>query len=101
MADNALGYRYTSGPIVVNGKIVAGMTGCERYKDGTCFISAHDPQTGAGGPVLEQWWHEQFGHTFDCLTHSEARCLARSPDVDTVRDRIAAAKQEGDGPGCS
>ena len=23
------------------------MTGCERYKDGTCFISAHDPQTGA------------------------------------------------------
>ena len=47
VADNRLGYRYTSGPIVVNGKIVAGMTGCERYKDGTCFISAHDPQTGA------------------------------------------------------
>ena len=47
VADNRLGYRYTSGPIIVNGKIVAGMTGCERYKDGTCFISAHDPQTGA------------------------------------------------------
>ncbi len=47
VADNRLGYRYTSGPILVNGKIVAGMTGCERYKDGTCFISAHDPQTGA------------------------------------------------------
>ena len=47
VADNRLGYRYTSGPIVVTGKIVAGMTGCERYKDGTCFISAHDPQTGA------------------------------------------------------
>ena len=47
VADNRLGYRYTSGPIVVQGKIVAGMTGCERYKDGTCFISAHDPQTGA------------------------------------------------------
>ena len=46
VADNMLGYRYTSGPIVVNGKIVAGMTGCERYKDGTCFISAHDPDTG-------------------------------------------------------
>ena len=46
-ADNTLGYRHTSGPIVVNGRIVAGMTGCERYKDGTCFISAHDPQTGA------------------------------------------------------
>ena len=47
VADNTLGYRYTSGPIVVRGKVVAGMTGCERYKDGTCFISAHDAQTGA------------------------------------------------------
>ena len=47
VADNSLGYRYTSGPIIVKGKVVAGMTGCERYKNGTCFISAHDPQTGA------------------------------------------------------
>jgi alcohol dehydrogenase (cytochrome c) len=46
VADSKLGYRYTSGPIVVKGKIVAGMTGCERYKDDICFISAHDPQTG-------------------------------------------------------
>ena len=46
VADNALGYRYTSGPIVVKGKIVAGMTGCERYKNDVCFISAHDAQTG-------------------------------------------------------
>ena len=23
------------------------MTGCERYKEGGCFISAHDPETGA------------------------------------------------------
>ena len=47
VADTRLGYRYTSGPIVVDGRIIAGMTGCERYKDGTCFISAHDAQTGA------------------------------------------------------
>ena len=46
VADYKLGYRYTSGPIVVKGKIVAGMTGCERYKNDVCFISAHDPQTG-------------------------------------------------------
>ena len=46
VADNNLGYRYTSGPIIVEGKVVAGMTGCERYKAGTCFISAHDAQTG-------------------------------------------------------
>ncbi len=46
VADEALGYRYTSGPIVVKGKIIAGITGCERYKDDVCFISAHDLQTG-------------------------------------------------------
>ena len=47
VADWKRGYRYTSGAIVVKGQIVAGMTGCERYKEGGCFISAHDPETGA------------------------------------------------------
>lgn len=44
------------------------------------------------GTKLETWWQEIFGHTFDCLTQSEARYLARTSDVDTIRDRIAAAK---------
>ena len=47
VADSALGYRYTSGPIIVRGRVVAGMTGCERYKNEVCFISAHDARTGA------------------------------------------------------
>ncbi len=46
VADNAFGYRYTSGPIIANDKIVAGMTGCERYKNDVCFISAHDVESG-------------------------------------------------------
>ncbi len=46
VADHRLGYRYTSGAIVVKGAIVAGITGCERYKNDVCFISAHDPDTG-------------------------------------------------------
>ena len=46
VADGKLGYGYTSGPIVAKGKIVAGIAGCEKYKNGNCFISAHDPQTG-------------------------------------------------------
>jgi alcohol dehydrogenase (cytochrome c) len=50
VADYKLGYRYTSGPIVVNGRIVAGMTGCDRFKNDVCFISAHDPETG------KQFW---------------------------------------------
>ena len=45
-ADPELGYRYTSGPIIADGRVVAGITGCERYKNDVCFISAHDPETG-------------------------------------------------------
>jgi alcohol dehydrogenase (cytochrome c) len=46
VADTKLGYTYSSGPIVVRGLIVAGITGCQRYKNDVCFISAHDAQTG-------------------------------------------------------
>jgi alcohol dehydrogenase (cytochrome c) len=46
VADSKLGYTYSSGPIVVKGMIVAGMTGCQRYKNDVCFISAHDAQSG-------------------------------------------------------
>ena len=47
------------------------------------------------GSDFEKWWKAHFGHAFDCLTQSEARYLARSPDVDTIRNRLAAAKQGG------
>ena len=50
------------------------------------------------GPDFEKWWREHFGHTFDCLTQSECRYLARSPDVDTIRNRLAEAQQDGNGP---
>ena len=53
------------------------------------------------GPDFEKWWREQFGHTFDCLTQSEARYLSRSPDVDTIRNRLAAAMRKGDRRGHS
>ena len=47
------------------------------------------------GSDFEKWWKTHFGHAFDCLTQSEARYLVRSPDVDTIRNRLAAAKQGG------
>jgi len=53
------------------------------------------------GTELEKWWQKTFAHSFDCLTQSEARYLTRSPDVDTIRDRVAQAKQAGDGGGVS
>ena len=49
------------------------------------------------GRDFEQWWRDHFGHAFDCLTQSEARYLARSPDADTIRDRLAAALCAGGG----
>ena len=48
------------------------------------------------GTEFEHWWREQFGHAFNCLTQSEARYLARSPDADTIRNRLAAAMRGGD-----
>ena len=46
VADEQLGYQYTAGPIVVRGKVIAGITGCSRYKDDVCFITGHDAATG-------------------------------------------------------
>jgi alcohol dehydrogenase (cytochrome c) len=46
VADSKLGYQYTSGPIVVRGKIIAGISGCNRYKEDVCFINALDAATG-------------------------------------------------------
>ena len=46
VADAQLGYEYTSGPIVVRGKVIAGITGCTRYKEDVCFITGHDAATG-------------------------------------------------------
>jgi adenine/guanine phosphoribosyltransferase-like PRPP-binding protein len=41
------------------------------------------------GQDLEHFWRERFGHGFDALTQSEARYLSRSPDADTIRNRLA------------
>lgn len=41
---------------------------------------------------LEEWWKIRFGYGFDCLTQSEARYLERSPDADTIRNRVTASE---------
>ena len=47
IADPALGYTNVSGPIVAGGLVVNGINGCTRFVEESCFITAHDPQTGA------------------------------------------------------
>ncbi|HLI84906.1 MAG TPA: PQQ-binding-like beta-propeller repeat protein [Bryobacteraceae bacterium] len=46
IADPAKGYGNTSGPLIIDGKVIQGMGGCDRYKETGCFISAYDAETG-------------------------------------------------------
>ncbi len=50
LGNNAKGFGNSSGPIIINGKVVQGLGGCERYKaadaDQGCYISGLDAQTG-------------------------------------------------------
>ena len=39
-------YTFSSGPIVADGTIVAGLTGCEYYWEDTCYIVGVDGRTG-------------------------------------------------------
>ncbi len=43
---NEEGYRFSSGPIVADGTLVAGLTGCERFREDTCYIVGLDGRTG-------------------------------------------------------
>ncbi|HEX3484217.1 MAG TPA: PQQ-binding-like beta-propeller repeat protein, partial [Micropepsaceae bacterium] len=50
LANNAKGFGNSSGPLVVNGKLIQGLGGCERYKaadeDQGCYITGLDAQSG-------------------------------------------------------
>src|SRR5262249_20104855 len=46
IADRAKGYAAYSGPMVIHGKVIQGLTGCDRFGNDGCWISAFDPDTG-------------------------------------------------------
>jgi alcohol dehydrogenase (cytochrome c) len=46
IADNRKGYSETGGPIVIHGKILQGLMGCDRFKEEGCYISAYDANDG-------------------------------------------------------
>ncbi|MGD9902874.1 MAG: PQQ-binding-like beta-propeller repeat protein [Vicinamibacterales bacterium] len=100
IADAAKGFANTSGPIVVKGKVIQGLGGCERYQEERCFISAYDAATGklvwkfhtvahAGEPGGDTWNNlpnmmRQGGETW--ITGSY------DPDLDLTFWGIAQAK---------
>ena len=50
LANNTKGFGNSSGPLIINGKVIQGLGGCERYKaadeDQGCYISGIDAQSG-------------------------------------------------------
>ena len=46
IADAELGYGNSSGPIVADGKVINGISGCGRFHPESCFITGHDARTG-------------------------------------------------------
>jgi len=66
IADRKKGYQNSSGPTIINGKVIEGLGGCDKYKEDGCFISAYDAETGKqlwkfntvprdGEPGVETW----------------------------------------------
>ena len=46
LADYMDGYSNSSGPIVVEDKVINGINGCNRFMRDSCFITAHNPVNG-------------------------------------------------------
>lgn len=46
VANADYGYSFSSGPIVADGVVIQGMTGCGEGQPGGCFITGHDVETG-------------------------------------------------------
>ncbi len=46
IADDAEGFRNTSGPVIAGGKVVQGLGGCGQFTREGCFISAYDAASG-------------------------------------------------------
>jgi alcohol dehydrogenase (cytochrome c) len=47
VADRNKGFTNTSGPIVIKGKVIQGLSRCESFGPDRCYISAYDAETGA------------------------------------------------------
>jgi len=46
VADYRQGYTNVAGPIIARGMIINGINGCTRFFEESCFITAHDANTG-------------------------------------------------------
>jgi alcohol dehydrogenase (cytochrome c) len=100
VADRSKGFSNTSGPIVVRGKVIQGLQGCDRYRAERCYISAYDSESGrllwkfhtvarTGEPGGDTW-----GTLPDQMRAGGETWIAGSydPDLDLIYFGIAQAK---------
>jgi alcohol dehydrogenase (cytochrome c) len=100
IADRSKGYTATSGPMVMRGVVVQGLTGCDRYGNDGCYISGYDATSGrqlwkfhtiarTGQPGAETW-----GKLADNLRVGGETWIAGSydPDLDLTYWGVAQAK---------
>ncbi len=100
IADGSKGFGNSSGPIVVKGKVIQGLGGCDRYREERCFISAYDARTGALAWKFHTVAHsgEPGGDTWNNLPNMMRQggetWIAGSydPDVDLTFWGVAQAK---------
>ncbi len=100
IAESSKGFGNSSGPIVVKGKVIQGLGGCDRYREERCFISAYDARTGALAWKFHTVAHsgEPGGDTWNNLPNMMRQggetWIAGSydPDVDLTFWGIAQAK---------
>jgi alcohol dehydrogenase (cytochrome c) len=100
VADKTKGFYNTSGPIVIKGKVVQGLQGCDRYREERCMISAYDVETGkqlwkfytiahTGEPGGDTW-----GNLPDMMRQGGETWIVGSydPDLDLTYWGVAQAK---------
>jgi alcohol dehydrogenase (cytochrome c) len=100
IADRAKGYANTAGPMVMNGVVVNGLVGCDRYGNDGCWISGYDASNG------KQLWKfntvrrgtekgaETWGKLADNLRIGGETWIAGTydPDLDITYWGVAQAK---------
>ena len=88
-ADYTQGFMQFGGPVVANGVVVSGINGCQRYKDETCFITGHDPDTG------RELWRTS---THRAARRPEQRLVGRRAAASPGRRRHVDSRQLRPGP---
>jgi len=89
---NLIGYITSEGGVVIGATVLTGKPYSAMLEPSRGNLEALRRKHGKD---LEDWWIQEFGFDFDCLTRSEAHYLERTADAHTVRSRLIEAGLKG------